>query len=776
MNVPPPPGLKAYAEWLSKHDHYPPDISLDSLSSADLYQVCGKAWNESLSPFLLSVHLIEFIVAYLSQAKVTRALLPRITDDLLPYCLSRGLRLETLIAAPPLYSVPPGDDRTKHPAIRWSDGEAHEVAHRVPERYDVVICDMALANSEEFLPPRPPIPDDAGPEGSVEKTVWKYQDERAWLEEAKAELMAGACGHLKPEGGTALLLDSSDLFRKPQTVLRRLETSGLGVAGVIDVPPNNWASGSAQLVILSRATSPETVFAGALSESAERNAVLLSNFVSRGPGTDPALGTLIPRHEYVSLRRAAIQQKIWESFEKLGLPREPLRNLFDADKSGWVEPLDADEGDPPNCIYLPLSPSPRVRTSRSGVRTKRHEYLRVVLRPEKMEAEFVAAFLNSDLGRLVRRAYVGLEARRVLGDNLVGHMPILVADLTVRTRALEADTLARNVIAEARRQQDSLWAYPQRADDVKRAIRRLGSSDTLQTDWFETLPFPLASILWEHHARGDDPARQCTVLLQFFDGLAEFWATVLLSGFSRDRTHWDRVCTMFQDEPGQSRGGLTVATLGTWTHIVKILSGRTRKMLRDANEITRCQDMFRTDNDRFLTGLSSEGLVERLREVKELRNTWTHSGLPSPNELRGRNATLESALVQHFRPTLTSTWEDTRLVQAHEARKMGTERYSQKVSLLTGTRVPFKRETINVPEMMDDGGLYLLTDDRQQPLKLKPFVKILPGPRTARDACYFYSRQQANGIRYVSYHYEAEAEVIDAFQDTAAALDEFVRK
>ena len=107
---------------------------------------------------------------------------------------------------------------------------------------------------------------------------------------------------------------------------------------------------------------------------------------------------------------------------------------------------------------------------------------------------------------------------------------------------------------------------------------------------------------------------------------------------------------------------------------------------------------------------------------------------------------------------------------------MGTERYSQKVSLLTGTRVPFKRETINVPEMMDDGGLYLLTDDRQQPLKLKPFVKILPGPRTARDACYFYSRQQANGIRYVSYHYEAEAEVIDAFQDTAAALDEFVRK
>lgn len=56
--------------------------------------------------------------------------------------------------------------------------------------------------------------------------------------------------------------------------------------------------------------------------------------------------------------------------------------------------------------------------------------------------------------------------------------------------------------------------------------------------WAEALPFPLASILWHYEAEPDEAAK-VDYLLKFFEGLAQFTATVLLSACITDRTVLD---------------------------------------------------------------------------------------------------------------------------------------------------------------------------------------------------------------------------------------------
>ena len=59
-----------------------------------------------------------------------------------------------------------------------------------------------------------------------------------------------------------------------------------------------------------------------------------------------------------------------------------------------------------------------------------------------------------------------------------------------------------------------------------------------------------------------------------------------------------------------------------------------------------------------------------------------------------------------------------------------------------------------------------VTSERQ----LWPMIKIMPSPRTEENACYFYNRRQPGGIRFLSYYFETDAEIVEAFDDTASTL------
>lgn len=71
---------------------------------------------------------------------------------------------------------------------------------------------------------------------------------------------------------------------------------------------------------------------------------------------------------------------------------------------------------------------------------------------------------------------------------------------------------------------------------------------------------------------------------------------------------------------------------------------------------------------------------------------------------------------------------------------------------------------------MEHSFLYLKTQDERSALALLPLIKVMPSPRFAENACYFYNRQEGEGVRFVSYHFEKDADITGAFADTFQAV------
>lgn len=91
---------------------------------------------------------------------------------------------------------------------------------------------------------------------------------------------------------------------------------------------------------------------------------------------------------------------------------------------------------------------------------------------------------------------------------------------------------------------------------------------------------------------------------------------------------------------------------------------------------------------------------------------------------------------------------------------------------LMGTRSnPFEQVVRELTEPLDEGDLYILDPACARALRLLPFVKVLSPPRTEANACYFYSRQQGENHRLISYHFAQESDVVRQFADISNAID-----
>ena len=112
------------------------------------------------------------------------------------------------------------------------------------------------------------------------------------------------------------------------------------------------------------------------------------------------------------------------------------------------------------------------------------------------------------------------------------------------------------------------------------------------------------------------------------------------------------------------------------------------------------------------------------------------------------------ATVAKLRDVFGTTWDSFELVRPVSGR-LRSGIFESKVDRLMGPRVPFERVQRKTSQPLDSDSLYLLPVHEARALKLMPLVKIMPAPRTAQNACYFYNRTQKDQqIRFVSYHFE----------------------
>jgi hypothetical protein len=296
------------------------------------------------------------------------------------------------------------------------------------------------------------------------------------------------------------------------------------------------------------------------------------------------------------------------------------------------------------------------------------------------------------------------------------------------------------------------------------AMRKESTLEERFLSWMESLPFPLASILWRYHAEVE-PRAKVESLLKFFEALGQFVATILLSAYILDRSFFDLGSV---SSPGKGfnatyRPDIRRPTFGTWVKMSQYLGGKTSNVLaKSAITSDRCYELFAavaSDEDNLVDALANPDFNSILQIALSWRNDWLgHGGAANLQEYERRLHELEMLLgrIQDLHGSSFETW--TLLKPGSAAFTRGA--FYLSATSIMGSRVDFRKVERRVSEPFDTGRLYMLNSGRQRALELVPLIRILAGQKTGQDACYFFNRLQPEGVRWVSYHHQAEPELI----------------
>ena len=597
--------------------------------------------------------------------------------------------------------------------------------------------------------------------------------------------------------GVGLFVVTPSFFFKQQSVFHRFSEFGLGIAAALALPSGTFAPYTnipAYLVVVRR--NPSTrMFVAQLSADTNTNHQVLANFGQGAEGGSLELGRFVDPNSFRGIEYLRASEAMTAAETRFGVQASNLAELGDV-KSGLTmgRPGDEFEFQPlENAIYIPLIGNSDVVESPAELRFKPQNYAQVVIDPSRSNARFVARFLNSEFGKELRdQAKSGFIPK--LNRQRLRELRVLVPDLQTQRRMLavearittEQNTVMalQNEIAELRRE---LWANPKSAPLVQERTdvlaRRLAgginqhAAESLD-QWFETLPFPQASILRAWQATpSQDFKTKYDHLLHFFEGTAEFVSVILLSAFNSNDAvfvpHRQKLIETMQKQ----NLSFNRATFGTWKLVVEYLGKQTRDLLNEngkkpeeaKNDRALCEAMFADPSLSLPAALSRKELAAIFSATNKMRNDWGgHGGVVGQQEADARNQQL-LAEVQKLREVLADTWTETQMIHALHCRYRGNV-YETEVSVLMGSNSEFLKETRALSMCLDVERLYLSKKGSGKVLTLLPLIRVGPSPQSARNACYFFSRMERDGARFISYHHTDRPELTGQFADASEAI------
>jgi len=447
-----------------------------------------------------------------------------------------------------------------------------------------------------------------------------------------------------------------------------------------------------------------------------------------------------------------------------------------------------------NAIYIPLIGNSDVMESPDELKLKAQNYAQVVIDPSRSNTRFVARFLNSEFGKELReQSKTGLILR--LNKQTLRELRVFVPDLQTQRRTLELEMrimaehntvmALQNEIAELRRE---LWGNSKSAPQVRERIdglsRRLAGEVNLHAaesldKWFETLPFPQASILRAWQATpSQDFKTKYGHLLKFFEATAEFVGVILLSAFSSNESVFAPHRQRLKETMQKQNLSFNRATFGTWRLVVEYLGKQTRTLLNDngknaedaINDRALCADMFADPSISLPDALSRKELAAIFSSTNKMRNDWDgHGGVVGQEESESRNQQL-LAEVQKLREAIADTWAETQMIRALHCCYRGKV-YETEVGVLMGSNNEFIKETRPLTMCLDVERLYLSKKYSGKALKLLPLIQVGPSPQSVKNACYFFSRLERDGARFVSYHFTDKPELTGDFADATEAIN-----
>lgn len=625
-------------------------------------------------------------------------------------------------------------------------------------------------------------------------TVSNVTGESVELRDDLGNLILVAASMRLSAEGMGLFVVTPSFFFSERSVFRQLDALGLGLEAALSLPSGTFAPYTnipAYLVVV-RKRPVSRMFVGQLSSDTNTNRQIIANFKERNEGGSLELGRFVQPLPFRGLDAIRIAERFEKAERQFGGPAVSLEDIATAINLGRPgDDFEFPKQD--NAVFIPLIGISDVVDSRDDLTLKRQNYAQVAIDPARSNARFVARFLNTEFGKEIRERSKSGATIPKLNKQTLKTLRVFLPDLqTQRTMleieahmASEQNTLLslQNELADLRRE---LWTNPQSAEKVDRRLHGLSGrlSGSLKQhavesldQWFETLPFPLASILraWQA-APSQDFKTKSEHLLHFFEATAQFLSVILLSAFRTNEALFEPHKQKIRESLQKQNLSFQRATFGTRKLVVEYLSKQTRQMLSDDKDArTLCAEIFADPSFTLPEALSRKELAALLATTNKMRNDWSgHGGVVGQEEAQLRNEQLVGEL-QKLREITADTWADIQLIHALQCRpRRGV--FENEIAILMGSNSEFLKETRAMSTWLDVEQLYLARKDVGRALQLLPLVKVGPSPRSAKNACYFFNRVEGDGVRFISYHFTDTPELKEGPSDAANETIRFLEE
>lgn len=600
-------------------------------------------------------------------------------------------------------------------------------------------------------------------------------------------LLAAASMRLSPDGVGIFVVPSSFFFTQ-RSMLRDLPRLGLGVEAALALPAGSFApfTNIATCLMVVRKRASTQMFVAQLSQDAHTNLQIVANLRERRADGALELGRYVTPDEFRGLDSLRLAAQLRHAEYRFHAPAVRLGDLAQEIRLGRP----GDEFAFPttdNGLYIPLIGISDVVDSTEAMTLKRQNYAQVVVDQTRSDARFVARFLNSELGRSIREANKSGTTIPKLNTTGLKELRVFVPHLETQRKVLEIEArlgAEQNTILGLQNDLDAmhraLWNNPDQCEDLDSRVQAFSgrlangaaphASSTLD-QWFETLPFPLASILRAWQATpSQDFKTKYEHLLHFFEAIAEFLSVIYLSAYSSQSEFFIDHRAKLTDAWKKQNLSLERATFGTWKVVVEYFAKQTRELLSaDTDKRMLCAEIFADPTLALPVMLARKELTAVLSAGNRLRNDWTgHGGVVSPEEARLRNEHLLSE-VQKLRDAMADGWAQVELIRSlHCKPRRGV--FDNEVAVLVGSNSEFLKESRSMSSWLDVERLYLVSHDSGRALLLLPLMRVGPSPSSAKNACYFFNRVDKDGARFISYHFMDQPELKDQSDETSAAI------
>jgi hypothetical protein len=664
------------------------------------------------------------------------------------------------------------------PKAEWTIGQPLKLLEMLVEPLDIVVSCLPFgARTNETLT----LADTAG-------SLIELKDDLGNL------ILAAATDRLS-EKGIGLFVVPPSFFFAERSVLKRFAELGFNVDAALALPSGSFAPYTAiatYLLVLTK-TPPKPMFVAQLSSDPKTNSQILANFGNGVEGGAVELGRYVDALDFRGIDSLRARDYFETASKQIGFPAVVLEELATEINLGRF-------GDgfkfPPasNAVFVPMIGQSDVVDSIDDLTLKVQNYAQVVIDPTKSHATFIAQFLNSELGKMIREWGKSGTTIPKLNKQTLKKLQVFIPDLVVQQKMLEIEarlsaeenTLLslQNDLLELRRE---LWSNPRSADTVSdrlgefsaRIAGELKEQASIGLDqWFETIPFPIASILRAWQATpSDDYKTKHEHLLHFFEATAEFLSVILLSAFSGNEALYAQHKEKLKETMAKQNLSFQRATFGTWKLVVEYLGKQTRSLLQESGKKTEdakndraiCASIFADSTLKLPSHLSSKDIAAILGTTNKMRNDWSgHGGVVVQEEAKLRNEQLLGQ-VEKLRQSMADMWDAAVVVNALHCRpRKGV--FENEIAILRGSNSEFLKESRAMSSWLDVDSLYIVNSQQGGALKLLPLIQVSASPGTAKNACYFFNRTEREGARFVSYHFAGQPELSGQFQEATDAI------